>query len=247
MLVASMLLSAVSAFASSCVHPPPGVRTFRDLAEWHIKDTPVIFEGKAEKVEITGWQMKPVPGKTFSLASIAMVTTFSGIRTYRGHTLKRLKVKSWLLMGTVGYRFNAGESYLVYAWPDEHSGDLYDSICSGTQPLAHAGAALRLLRGEPPTAEDLADRHDDADKGISSAEVMPAFRLCSQLTFPPEVKSDAVKVYLWPTGADPQRMPIEETGGQGAGAHCFLSLYPGKYILGAFEDNEADDLPSYGS
>jgi hypothetical protein len=58
--------------------------------------------------------------------------------------------------GDCGFGFETVSQYLVYADKDDNE-NLVTSICSGTSLLAHADPALRALRGEQPTPDDLLD------------------------------------------------------------------------------------------
>jgi hypothetical protein len=58
--------------------------------------------------------------------------------------------------GDCGFDVETGSQYLVYADKVDNA-SLVTSICSGTSLLAHADSALRVLRGEQPTQDDLLD------------------------------------------------------------------------------------------
>jgi hypothetical protein len=77
------------------------------------------------------------------------------VRTYRGEVAGTVSVSTGGGEGDCGFDFETGSQYLVYADKDDNE-SLVTSICSGTSRLAHADSALRVLRGEPPTQDDLA-------------------------------------------------------------------------------------------
>jgi hypothetical protein len=167
-----LLAYAAPGFSCKCAPRLPEIRTRLARAEAGINETPVIFEGRVEKIELQGWPLKPEPGKTISISpdSYGIRVRFSGTHLYRGEPNGDLVVETGLGMGDCGYPFEAGQSYLVYAWPED-SGALGTSICSGTTPLENAQTALRLLRGDPPTRGDLADpRNEDARPSSSDEE-----------------------------------------------------------------------------
>jgi hypothetical protein len=55
-----------------------------------------------------------------------------------------------------GFDFETGSQYLVYADRDDNK-NLVSSICTGTSLLEEADLALRVLRGEQPSPDDLLD------------------------------------------------------------------------------------------
>lgn len=78
------------------------------------------------------------------------------VHTYRGAVAGTVSVSTGGGEGDCGFDFETGSQYLVYADKVDNE-SLVTSICSGTSLLAHADAALRVLRGEPPTQGDLLD------------------------------------------------------------------------------------------
>jgi hypothetical protein len=242
-IVISLLAHGVSGFACKCAPPLPEVRTWLARAEAEINHTPVIFEGRLDKIELQGWPLKPEPGKTIFISpeSYGIRVKFSGTHLYRGEPKGDLVVETGLGMGDCGYPFEAGQSYLVYAWPDD-SGALATNICAGTRPLEYAQTALRLLRGDPPSPGDLADfRNQDARSGSSSEDEI---KLCGKVSFPRATRARPLKMLLWHADRDPNPLPHDSVDSDDDGSFCFHYLDPGAYVLEAFE--EADDNARYG-
>jgi hypothetical protein len=238
-----LLAYAAPAFACTCGHPLQEIRTRLAWAEAEINHTPVIFEGRVEKIELQGWPLKPEPGKTISISpeSYGIRVKFSGAHLYRGEPNGDLVVATGLGMGDCGYPFEPGQSYLVYAWPED-SGGLATSICSGTRPLENAQTALRLLRGDPPTPGDLADPRNEETQPTASAE--EGIKLCGKVSFPRATRPRSLKMMLWHADRDANPLPHDSVDSDDDGSFCFHDLDPGAYVLEAFE--EADDNARYG-
>src|SRR5258708_5007882 len=235
-----LLLSCVtSAFACSCYSPRALVHTARGVAEAYIQTAPVIFEGKVEKVELRGWPLKPEPGKTVSRTPTGMLVTFSGVRVYRGGSREQFTIQTGLGGGDCGYRFESGDSYLVYAYTDA-AGNLGTGICSGTERLEQAGAALRVLRGETATASDLTDIRDEATDSRSTDP-----NLCAKLSFPADATVTDVRVYLWRAEENANPLPIAQVDREEDGSQCVGFLRPGKYLMEPADYNA--DVPAYAS
>jgi hypothetical protein len=200
----------------------------------------VIFEGKTEKVELQGWPLRPEPGKTISIIP-RMRVTFSGVRLYRG-LAQEFVIETGLGGGDCGYRFEPGKSYLVYA-RHEDSGDLSTGICSPTSLLQDAGTALRLLRGDPLTPEDLADL-PGGNKSPAS-RTLPDYKLCGRLLFPSGKKAKPLTLYFWPADQDPNPLPADDAESEEDGSFCVQGLEPGKYLIEAVEAPSGNDKFRY--
>jgi hypothetical protein len=228
LLVGLMLGPAGLLFACKCAPPPPDLTTRRAFAEYEINSTSVIFEGKVDNMELAGWPIKPVPGSTVS-AIPRIIATFSDVRLYRGQT-KRFVVETGIGGGDCGYPFETGRSYLVYAWNTD-SGQLSTGICSATRPVEKASATeMRLLRGEPPTPEDLVDLRREKQDALQR---QPANKVCGKVTLPKGAKTKDMAVFFLP-----DRGLVLPFGGEGVdaekdGSFCVDYLDPGKYWVGA--------------
>jgi hypothetical protein len=78
------------------------------------------------------------------------------VHTYRGEVAGTVSVSTGGGESDCGFDFETGSQYLVYADKVDDA-SLVTSICSGTSLLPHADSALRVLRGEQPTQDDLLD------------------------------------------------------------------------------------------
>jgi hypothetical protein len=229
--IVSLLALAVPAFACKCAPPPQDLNSRRAFAEWRLRNAEIVFEGKVEKIEVQGFPLKPEPGKTVT-SKMGIRVSFSAVRSYRGSQREQFMVETGFGAGDCGYLFKTGESYLVHAWAE--SGRLSTSICSGTTELENAGAELRLLRGEPPTPDDLLEfgnqrnarewRADDSDK------------ICGKVSFPEGVKARSVTVWIFPEGDHPVSLFGDSVESGADGSFCFSWLEPGKYLIGASAD-----------
>ena len=133
----------------------------REVAEWY-SDGPnaskIIFEGTVEKQEVVaGLIGAPREAMSTSGSDQHRVVYVRVQRSYRGEVRGTVRV----LTGNSGERdcgfdFETGGQYLVYAGKDD-SENLVTSICTGTSLLEEADLALRILRGEQPSADDLLD------------------------------------------------------------------------------------------
>lgn len=229
---AFLLASTGLAFACKCASPAPNLNlhTRRAWAEWKWENAQVVFEGKVDHVELTGWPLKPEPGKTIKPWRVQV--SFSNVRLYRGGKRERFIVETGLGGGDCGYPFKAGESYLVDAWKNS-SGGLETGICAATTPVESAATALRLLRGEPATPEDLADLANEP-AGRTSAAPTTKGKICGRVSFPTGVTPAAVTLRVWPAGEDERSiLGADEVESKSDGSFCFSGLDPGKYFVGA--------------
>src|SRR6185437_10055279 len=85
LLLAATLGMVSSAAACSCAPPPPGTRTAWALQQWYLQRTPVVFQGKADKIVLENFPFKPVPGKSISDIPQLRVS-FSEVKFYRGES-----------------------------------------------------------------------------------------------------------------------------------------------------------------
>src|SRR5260370_820506 len=157
-LFAAFSLSVIGApvFGCSCVHPPPGVNTAQQLAEWAARGKEAIFEGKVEGVELK-WKFVEARIGDLVPADIEreppeMEVSFEVLRPYRGAEDKHVKVRTGLGGGDCGFDFETSKKYLVFAYQDD-SGELSTRIFSSTALLEESEANLAYLPGGPPNAQ----------------------------------------------------------------------------------------------
>src|SRR5215813_8918066 len=76
---------------------------------------------------------------------------FEVVSTFRGELKAKAEVVTGLGGSDCGYRFNDGETYLVYARRNEQDQRLYTSTCTRTRPLSRAAEDLEYIRNLPYT------------------------------------------------------------------------------------------------
>jgi hypothetical protein len=230
LLVLFLFMSPTLAAACYCYR---AAATPRAEAASSIAQSGVIFEGLVDHINSDGWPPKPVPGKTVSTTPVRRAV-FSHVRFYKGEYPEQVELDAGSGGADCGYTFGTGRSYLVFASKDK-SGGLRAGICVVTAPLEYAGAALRLLRGEPPSREDL--RKFPLRPKAPSASELSKRKLCGNITLPEGAWQGLLTVHLWKAGqGDLLPFKSEETIAKPDGSFCFTWVEPGKYLIGAFED-----------
>jgi len=76
---------------------------------------------------------------------------FEVVATFRGDQKAKAEIVTGLGGGDCGYRFNEGETYLVYARHNKQDQRLYTSTCTRTRPLSRAAEDLKYIRNLPYT------------------------------------------------------------------------------------------------
>ena len=205
------------------------------MAEWEVKETPVIFEGVADSLRVEGWPPKPVAGETFRFVAEISVT-FSSVHFYRGEGREDIVVKTGMGGGDCGYEFEPGQKYLVFA-DKEDDGSLSTGICSGTTLLEGVPEAeLRLLRGDPPAPDDLIDWRNNRKSKTSQLSRRSERQVCGRISAPNGTKLPPMTVVFWPTSmADIAMFHYLQVDSGPDGRFCLDDLSPGKYLIGAIE------------
>lgn len=239
------LLALVIMFAPSeamgCTCMTPNARTMRDLVGYYSAGknaSRAIFEGMVAKQELVDTPMG-VPADAMSMTGSGQhrLVTVRVLRTYREEIGKTVTVVTGLGEGDCGFDFETGKKYLIYA--NRTPADSFSTdICSGTTALEEAGPALRLLRGEAPTAEDLMDPESYYKKvaprwwGTACGRVKredggPAGGISIEMTqvrdepFPPK------------SASDPNTSKAD-------GSFCVIGISAGKYVLTGETDFDHD-------
>jgi hypothetical protein len=131
-------------------------------------------------------------------------------------------------MGDCGFDFEAGREYLVFA-DKVDAGDFFTSICTGTTLLEHAGPSLRLLRGEPPAAEDLLDQRKYYE------DVLPRWTggVCGHVNKPDGQPLGGAMVTLWQVRDEPlpSKTAADPNNSKPDGSFCIKDVDPGRYLL----------------
>src|SRR5882724_3053747 len=152
--ILGLTLSPVPTFGCSCVPPPPGVKTVRELAAWTAKRGDVIFEGKVERVELK-WKLMEAPIGDVIPAVVddldeddpVMLVSFDVLQSFQGNRQEPTQLDTGIGGGDCGFDFEVGKQHLVYAYKNE-TGELWTGICSGTALLEKNRANLAYLRGD---------------------------------------------------------------------------------------------------
>jgi hypothetical protein len=208
---------------------PPGIVTMRGLAEWYSDQSKLIFEGQVERQDVKAGSIgAPKTAMSMTPNGAHRVVTIRSLRVYRGPSQETFTVLTGMGLGDCGFDFEAGRKYLVYADPID-GGAFFTSICAGTGLLEHSGPALRLLRKEPPSPEDL------LDGGSYLEQMAPKWTgtVCGQVSRPDGNPLDKAMIDVWQVRDDP--FPPYRDGDLSAadGTFCVKSVPPGRYLLTA--------------
>jgi hypothetical protein len=161
-IVWSLLNFAGVSFGCTCGLPnlSPGNHSMRDRAIAQVngnRQVQSIFEGSVEHQEIISGPIgSPSSATSMTPSRVHRTDTLRTSRVYRGKNEQHFTVITGLSYGDCGFDFRTGESYLVFATQIE-DGQYFTSICTGTNLLEPSGPAVRFLRGEAPSANDLLD------------------------------------------------------------------------------------------
>jgi hypothetical protein len=167
------------------------------------------------------------------------VVSIHVLRVYRGQVKDSVTVLTGVSEGDCGFDFETGKQYLVYASRVD-SENLFTSICTGTSALEQAGPALRLLRGEAPTPDDLLDRASFYKKftpkwtgtacgRVTTVDGRPFGKASVDMT---EVRDDPF----------PPRSASDPNLSKPDGSFCIRVISPGKYLLTAETLDSDHDL-----
>jgi carboxypeptidase family protein len=224
-------LVAGSTVACTC-GGPASAQTMRDVAEWYSSNTnQIIFEGVVETQELKAGHIWALPnGGSTSLFGGHRVVSVRVLHSYRGEVSGTVNVLTGEGDADCGLDFETGRHYLVYAETIDPE-NLFTSFCAGTALVEQAGTALRVLRGEQPTADDLLDRQSYYQK------FGPQWTgaVCGRVTKPdgtPVVQASVdlrqVRDEPFPTdGASDSDVTKQD------GSFCIRYVRPGKYQLTA--------------
>jgi hypothetical protein len=131
----------IGALACSCAPPGPACQSF-----WK---TDSVFAGEVLAIEqIT--VPRDMGGSTLNMSQL--VVRFRVNKAYRGFVGSEISVQTGIGGGDCGYHFERGHTYLVYG--HIFNGTVHTGICSGTQPIEQATAALAWLDSLPSRSKD---------------------------------------------------------------------------------------------
>lgn len=234
-IVVSLTLTAGVNLACICGVSDSG-KTMRDVAASHSEASAnrVIFQGVVEGQELKTGPIGP-PANTMSvtMAGTHRAVHLRVLHAYRGLGSEEVTVLTGIGLGDCGFDFETGKEYLVYAEKID-ANNLFTSICTGTSLSEHAGAAIRFLRGEKPTAADLLDVQSYYAKflpqwtGTACGRIMvggsPLDKASVTMT---QVRDEPF----------PPLQAADENGSETDGSFCIRDISPGKYILTADRDD----------
>ena len=225
--------TAVSGFACTCFGSN-NAKTMRDAAAWFSEGahaSKFIFEGSVTKQEVrTG--SAGMPGTAMSMTAYGEYRAVSVhvVKAYRGEAGGDVTVVTGVGGGDCGYDFETGKSYLIYA-AKTGPNTFTTNMCTGTSLLEDAGAELRFLRGEAPTADDSMDRYAYYLKYLPKRTGTMCGRVSKADGSPfAEAQVDVTQIReesLFPrTASDPDLSKPD-------GSFCIRGIYPGRYVLTA--------------
>lgn len=231
--VIALHLGAQDSLGCTCVGPYDA-KTMRDVAIWQSErpDSPkVVFEGLVEAQELeTGSIGGPSNAMSMTLMGAHRVVTIRVLRAYHGVTRRTVTLLTGFSGADCGFDFETGKAYLVYAdWVDANS--LFTSICTGTEPLEQAETALRFLRGERPTPDDLLDP-DSYYKEFAHKWTGTA---CGRVTRPDGSPLGKASVDMTQVRDEPfpPKAFADQNLAKPDGSYCINHIAPGKYLLTA--------------
>jgi hypothetical protein len=133
--------------------------------------------------------------------------------------------------GDCGVEFQIGETYLVYANNDEHSGRMFTTACSRTRRLTDAGDDLAYLYFYKERHSDKEGRGQSARiEGFATADVQYQLSL-DRMHDPVAIKSPVPGVILELRSEGLARYATSD----GKGKFVFDGLGAGEYVLSAFD------------
>ena len=228
-------------FPCTCI-PPPQAKTVREHAAWYINQPNVvlIFEGKVTKQEVrNGATLLPDNAMSMTGWGRFRVVDFAVKRAFRGTRQDHISVLTGIGGGDCGYDFRTGRTYLVYASMGV-GGVWFTNLCSGTNRIEDAGAALRLLSGEKPTSEDLLPPQDYWRQYFEKVIPKRTGSVCGLVLKPDGEPLKGASVELWELRDDglPSDSATDPNGSTDAGHCCIENAEPGRYLLTA----EGDDF-----
>jgi hypothetical protein len=225
--------SAVGSFACTCFGSN-NAKTMRDAAAWFSEGahaSKFIFEGSVNKQEVKDGSIG-APATAMSMTSSGQYRAVSVhvMHAYRGDASGDVTVITGVGGGDCGFDFETGKSYLIYA-SKTGDGMFFTSMCSGTSAMEDAGAELRVLRGEAPTADDLMDRYayylkylpqrsSTACGRVAMADGSPFARASVDMT---QIRGESLR----PRSAEEPDLSKPD------GSFCIRGIYPGRYVLTA--------------
>src|SRR5581483_10647428 len=237
--IALMLLACVPAgVACTCMAGQTGT-TMLDEAKWQVdkSEADAIFEGTVTAQELKGGSAAaPANAMSMTPAGAHREVTIAVSQRYRGTVPQTVTVLTGLGTGDCGFDFEVGKSYVVFG-SFVQGGTFFTSICTGTELSERAGATLRYLRGDKPTADDLLS----GDEYLRRMLPKWTGSVCGKVTGPDGKPVGGADVSLYEIRNDPfpaGRFSDPNTS-KADGTYCIKGAEPGSYLLTA-ETQEYD-------
>jgi len=230
------ILACGRALPCTCMGPAQA-KTMRDVAEWYIHQSGIalIFEGKVIKQELkTGSAGAPSNAMSMTGSGRYRVVSFDDVRVLSGAKPENVSVVTGLGTGDCGYVFQTGDRYLVFATKGR-DGLWFTSICSGTNTVEDSGAAIRLLTGEKPSADDLLSPQEYEKHYIETVLPKKTGGICGRVLKPDGTPLKGANVELWEVRTDdlPSRTADDPNTSSQDGHFCIERADPGTYLLTA--------------
>ena len=207
----------------------------REVAEWYSKrpEVALIFEGKVIKQELhSGSVGAPATATSMTGNDQFRKVSFAVTRVFRGNEQDQVSILTGLGASDCGYDFETGQTYLVYANTGA-AGSWFTSICSGTNAIEDAGAAIRLLASEAPTAEDLLSPQEYEKQYLEKILPTRTGSVCGQVLKPDGTPLKGARVELWELREDdlPSRTAEDQNTSTDDGHYCIEHTDPARYLL----------------
>ena len=206
----------------------------RELAVSRIENPRVsqfVFEGTVERQVVTAGPIgAPIRAMSMTTDGEHRAVTFRASRVYRGQVPDEVVVLTGAGGGDCGFDFDRGKQYLVHANKAD-DGTLFTSICTGTALLEESGPALRFLRGEPATVDDLLDPMTYYLKFQSTR----TGKACGRVSRPDGTPLGQARVEMSQLRDEPlpPKTASDPDESKDDGTFCIQNISPGKYLLAA--------------
>jgi hypothetical protein len=231
-----------SANLSSCTcESSINAKTVREVALSYSEGpnaSSIIFDATVEKQALAPGPISSASVSTATKAGSHRVVSAKVLHSYRGEVSGTVTVLTGWDEEDCGFDFMTGDDYLIYA-DRLGAATLFTNSCTGTSLLAHAGPALRILRGEPPAADDLLD-------GVSYYnKYAPLWTgtVSGRITKPDGSSLTNAWIEMAQIRDEPYlpRSASHSAISASDGTFCIRDIRPGKYLLSA----ERLDLKDY--
>jgi hypothetical protein len=164
---------------------------------------------------------------------------------FRGERQDHVTILTGLGTGDCGLNFQTGETYLVFAVRGD-DGSWFTSICQGTSKTEDSSAALRFLKNEAPTSDDLLSPQEYSKHYIESVLPSRTGSVCGVVLKPDGTPLKGARVDLSEVRNDelPLRSASDPNTSSESGHFCIEHVEPASYLL-TVEDEDYDHDARY--